>query len=182
MHRTALIATVAALALSACGETPSEGRAPGAAPAFTYAAAGDLSGYFMPMDEVRAGPWKLDHVFVGQAPEFQAWAAGERSASFAPVMLQFHKAGSSAAGSAPGEAAADVARVLPTSYEVSDVQVRFEGRSAELGLVRFDGRLDQGALATARRNLGDESAVLTGSLKIGDARPQAVRLRWWMGD
>jgi hypothetical protein len=72
--------------------------------------------------------------------------------------------------------------VLPTRYTVNDGEVIFEGRSPELGVVMFSGRLDQGALATARRNLGDEGAVLTGSLKIGNAPAQAVRLRWWMGD
>lgn len=179
MRRSILIA-VALLALSACGETPSQPSAAG--PAYRYAAAGDLSGYFLPMDEVRAGKWKLDHVFVGQAAEFQGWESGERTPTFAPVMLQFEDTTSPMAPSELGETRSVTARVLPTSYEVTDVQVRFEGRSPELGRVQFDGRLDQGALATARRNLGDESAVMTGSLKIGDTRPQAVRLRWWAGD
>jgi hypothetical protein len=65
---------------------------------------------------------------------------------------------------------------------VSDTAIRFRGRSAELGLVRFDGVLDPGALATARRNLGDEGVVLTGRLTVGDAPAQTVRLRWWGGD
>ena len=44
-------------------------------------------------------------------------------------------------------------------YAVSDDRIAFEGTSAELGRVRFEGRLDQGALATARRNLGDEGVA-----------------------
>jgi hypothetical protein len=65
---------------------------------------------------------------------------------------------------------------------VSDTAISFEGRSPELGMVRFDGVLDPGALATARRNLGDEGVVVTGRLTVGDAPVQSIRLRWWGGD
>jgi hypothetical protein len=107
---------------------------------------------------------------------------GERSATFAPVMLVFDDVTSPMAQTELGETRSVSVRVLPTVYAVDDVQLRFEGSSPELGRVIFDGRMDQGALATSRRNLGDEGVVMTGSLKIGDAAPQAVRLRWWMGD
>jgi len=60
--------------------------------------------------------------------------------------------------------------------------VRFEGESPELGRVTFEGRLDQGALATARRNLGGDGVVLTGSLTAGGQTVRDVRLMWWMGD
>lgn len=182
MRRLACLAA-ALIGLAAC-DGGGERRPAPAAPAesFAYNAAGDISGYYLPMDEVRFGPWSFKHVFVGQAAEFGAWEGGERSTAFAPVMLAFGDAASATAETGPGETRSVSVRVFPTVYAVDDVQMRFEGRSPELGRVIFDGRMDQGALATSRRNLGDEGVVMTGSLKVGDAAPQAVRLRWWMGD
>ena len=182
MRRLLIAVALAGLTLASCDRPGESGPEAPAAPVFTNTASGDLSGFYMPMEEVRVGKWSLDHVFVGQAAEFQSWQAGQRSEPFAPVMLQFDDATSPMVETELGEARSITARVLPTSYSVNDAEIRFEGRSPELGLVQFSGRLDSGALATARRNLGDEGAVLTGSLKVGDAPAQAVRLRWWMGD
>lgn len=175
-----LAVLLGALTLASCDS----GREPAGppAPAFTHTAAGDVSGYYLPIDPVTVGKWSFDHVFIGQAAEFQSWQGGERSETFAPVMLQFDDTTSPMVQTEIGEARSVTARVLPTSYSVNDADVRFEGRSPELGVVMFSGRLDSGALATARRNLGDEGTVLTGSLKVGDAPAQAVRMRWWMGD
>lgn len=175
-----IVVALAGLAVASC-DSGREPAAP-AAPVFTNSASGDLSGYYLPIDETRVGKWALDHVFVGQAAEFQSWQGGERATTFAPLMLQFEDTTSPMTQTEMGEARSVTARVLPTLYVVNDSEVRFEGRSPELGRVMFNGRLDQGALATARRNLGDEGAVLTGSLKVGDAPAQAVRMRWWMGD
>ncbi len=182
MRRLLIAAALAGLTLASCDSGGGSGPAAPAAPVFTNTASGDLSGFYMPMDEARVGKWSLDHVFVGQAAEFESWKAGQREGAFAPVMLQFDDTTSPIVATEIGEARSVTARVLPTSYSVNDAEIRFEGRSPELGVVQFSGRLDQGALATARRNLGDEGAVLTGSLKVGDAPAQAVRLRWWMGD
>lgn len=173
------VCLLAGVTLAACDG----GREPApTGPAFVSTAEGDVSGYYLPMDEARVGKWRFDHVFVGQAADFQSWQAGEQSATFAPVMLQFDDTNSPMVQTEIGEARSVTVRVLPSRYTVTDGEFRFEGRSAELGVVLFNGRLDPGALATARRNLGDEGAVLTGSLKVGDAPAQAVRLRWWMGD
>jgi hypothetical protein len=155
---------------------------PPAASAFSYASTGDLSGYYMPASEVRFGKWSFDHLFVGQAAEFRSWTAGDRGATFAPVMLVFEDVASPVVQTELGEARGVTARVLPTRYAVSDERVQFEGTSPELGRVSFDGRLDPGALATSRRNLGDEGVVLTGALTAGDQTVRDVRLRWWMGD
>lgn len=183
MRRIASLALVAsALILASCDSGSGSRKAAPAPPAFTHTASGDVSGYYLPMDPVQAGKWSFDHVFVGQGAEFESWKAGQRSGTFAPVMLQFDDTSSPMVPTEIGEAHSVTARVLPTSYSVNDAEIRFEGRSPELGVVMFSGRLDSGALATARRNLGDEGVVLTGSLKVGDAPAQAVRLRWWMGD
>lgn len=182
-----LVRTAAAFALvlaaAACDRPaePADAPAP-AATAFSHSATGDLSGYYMPLSDVRIGKWNLDHVFVGQAAEFRSWTGGDRNTTFAPVMLQFDDVTSPMVETELGEARSVTARVLPTRYAVSDDRVRFEGTSPELGRVSFDGRLDQGALATSRRNLGDEGVVLTGTLTAGGQTVRGVRLRWWMGD
>lgn len=175
-----------ALAAAAC-DRPAEPADASATPepaatAFSYASTGDMSGYYMPLGDVRIGKWNFDHVFVGQAAEFRSWTGGDRNATFAPVMLQFDDVTSPMVQTELGEAHSVTARVLPTRYVVSDERVRFEGTSPELGRVSFDGRLDQGALATSRRNLGDEGVVLTGTLTAGGETVRGVRLRWWMGD
>jgi len=186
--RIRLLATaaIAAVVLVSCDNPARPVDAPAAEPppatAFSYTSSGDLSGYYMPVDEVRVGDWSLDHVFLGQAAEFRSWKGGGRNATFAPVMLQFDDVTSPTVDTEPGKARSITARVLPTRYAVSDDRIAFEGTSAELGRVRFEGRLDQGALATARRNLGDEGVVLTGTLTAGGQTVRGVRLRWWMGD
>lgn len=185
MRRSILLAA-SLLALAACDRPDVPADAPSAPPAaataFSYASTGDLSGYYMPASELRIGKWSFDHIFVGQAAEFRAWTQGERSATFAPVMLQFEDATSPMVQTELGEVRSITARVLPTRYAVSDERIEFEGTSAELGRVAFEGRLDPGALATSRRNLGDEGVVVTGTLTAGGETVRDVRLRWWMGD
>jgi hypothetical protein len=171
------------LVLASCDRPDGSAEPPPAAtPAFSHSISSDLSGYYLPASEVRIGKWSFDHVFVGQAPEFQAWEGGSRSGTFGPVMLQFDDVTSPMVQTEIGEARSITARVLPTAYSVTDNRITFEGRSAELGAVRFEGAIDPGALATARRNLGDEGVVVTGRLTVGDAAAQNVQLRWWAGD
>lgn len=175
---------VGLLVLASCDrpEAPAEAPAPAAATAFSHSMSADLSGYYMPASEVRIGKWSFDHVFVGQTQDFQAWEGETPGTTFAPVMLQFDDVTSPMVQTEIGEARSITARVLPTAYSVSDTYINFQGRSPELGLVRFDGVLDPGALATSRRNLGDEGVVVTGRLTVGDAPAQTVSLRWWGGD
>jgi len=184
--RTRILAAAglaALLAVAGCDRPTKTGEAPAAsAPTFSHGMGSDLSGYYMPLGEVRVGKWSFDHVFIGQTAEFQAWEAGGRNETFAPVMLQFDDATSPMVATEIGEAHSVTARVLPTAYSVTDSRISFEGRSAELGAVRFEGALDPGALATSRRNLGDEGVVVTGRLTVGNAPAQNVRLRWWGGD
>ncbi len=172
------------LVLASC-DRPSAPDAPPpatATPAFSHGMEADLSGYYLPASEVRIGNWSFDHVFVGQAADFEAWETGDRSATFAPIMLQFDDVTSPMVRTEIGEARSVTARVLPTTYSVTDTRVRFSGHSPELGAVQFIGVLDPGALATSRRNLGEEGVVVIGTLKVGDAPAQGVRLRWWAGD
>lgn len=178
--RTAV--AVILLAVASCDRPAVNGDAPPSAPAFTHGMSSDLSGYYMPAGEVRVGKWSLDHVFVGQTAEFQAWESGDHSGTFAPVMLQFDDVTSPMVATELGESHSVNARILPTTYSVTDTSISFEGRSAELGQVSFEGVLDPGALATARRNLGADGIVVTGALKVGDAPARNVQMRWWGGD
>jgi hypothetical protein len=141
-------AILAALAVAACDRTAAPAGAPEPA-AFSHATSVDISGYYMPVEPVRVGKWSLDHIFVGQAAEFESWEGGARGEPFGPVMIQFDDATSPMVQTELGEAHSVTARVLPTRYAVTDAAVRFEGESPELGRVTFDGVLDQGALATS---------------------------------
>lgn len=170
------------LLLASCDRPGAPAEAPPAAAAYSHAMSADLSGYYLPASEVRVGKWSLDHIFVGQAQDFQSWEGGSRSETFGPVMLQFEDVTSPMVQTEIGETRSVSARVLPGAYSVTDTSLNFEGRSPELGRVRFEGRLDPGALATSRRNLGDEGIVVTGQLTVGDAPAQTVQLRWWAGD
>lgn len=170
------------LLLASCDRPGAPAEAPPAAAAYSHTLSADLSGYYMPAGEVRVGQWSLDHIFVGQAQDFRSWEGGSRSETFGPVMLQFEDVTSPMVQTEIGETRSVSARVLPSAYSVSDTSISFEGRSPELGPVRFAGVLDPGALATARRNLGDEGVVVTGTLKVGDGPAQNVQLRWWAGD
>lgn len=166
---------------SAATETPT-GSAPVTGNAFVHSAQGDLSGYYLPVSDVAIGSLRLDHIFLGQAFEFEAWERGETSPTFAPVMLQFDDVSSPMVATELGETHSISVRVLPTRYSVTEDAIRFAGRSDELGSVSFNARIDQEALATARRNLGDEGAVLTGALIVGGRRFEDVRFLWYGGD
>lgn len=174
---------VVLLAVAGCDRPTKTGAAPATStPGFSHGMNSDLSGYYMPLGEVRVGKWSLDHVFIGQIADFRAWEAGTRAETFAPVMLQFDDVTSPMVATEIGEARSITARVLPTAYSVTDAAIRFEGRSPELGVISFEGVLDPGALATSRRNLGNEGVVVTGTLTIGNTPARNVQLRWWGGD
>ena len=72
--------------------------------------------------------------------------------------------------------------LLPGYLGIGSYHLSFSGQSPELGRVTFEGRLDAGALATARRNLGGDGVVMTGRLRVGGQTFDGVRMTWWMGD
>jgi len=172
------VVTAAVLGLlTACDDVrapaaPGEGGAAvrPAAAAFSHDISGDLSGDYRPVSEVMAGGHRLTHLYLGQTADFERWHGGARSGGFAPVMIEF------------ANASGGTVRVMPDSYRVEDGRVRFSGTNHQLGTVSFDGRLDQGALATARRNLGEEAPVLTGVLRVGDRTLSGQTFRWYGGD
>lgn len=141
-----------------------------AAAGFTHQISGDLSGYYTPAAPISIDGYRVKALFLGQSAEFAAWESGPKSSDFAPVMIEFEKD-----GAAP-------IRVLPKTYSVSDGRIRFEGVDPRFGNVAFNGTLDQNALATARRNLGDEAPVLTGTLRAGGTAFGGQKFRWYGGD
>lgn len=181
----ALGASAVILTLAACERPSSSGEAANggapAAAAFSHAIEDDLSGFYMPVGEVRSGRWRLDHIFVGQAIDFAAWEAGRREGAFSPVMLEFVDDESPMVATELGEVRSGRVRVLPRSYSVTDESLRVSGQAEGVGELAFEGRLDPDGLAVSRRNLGDEGVVVQGTLTI-DGRAQRVSLRWWAGD
>ncbi|MFC5342301.1 hypothetical protein ACETK8_13580 [Brevundimonas staleyi] len=176
MKTVGLLAAVG-LSLAACEfvNAPSRPAEPGgdaarpAASAFAHSHSDDISGYYR-ASGVSAGDLTLAQVFVGQTQEFEAWEAGRRSTTFAPVMVELTRGG-------------ETLRVLPTRYSVSDGRVSMQGTAPGVGEVSVDLRLDKGALATARRNLGgSDEATMTGSVRIGGRSFSGVKLNWYGGD
>lgn len=176
----ALTALTALTALAACDRpatSPEPAKASKAA-AFAHDLPEDVSGYYLPTEEVRVDNWRLHHVFMGQVPDFIAWEGGERPAGLAPVMIEFEDM----VGPPLESGNRRRLRLIPAAYDVTEDRVRVQALSGGLGAVSFDGKLDQGALATARRNLGDRSVVLKGTLKVGNRTFNNVSMRWWAGD
>ena len=163
-----LLAGVVGLAACDRGATPDKTSQ---VAAFKHDLPEDVSGYYIPTTAVQVGDWRLHHLFMGQVPDFMSWRDGQRTAGFAPIMMEF-EAGDKARRT----------RLIPTAYDVTEDRVRFQATSRELGAVSFDGRLDQDALAKARRNLGDQGVVLKGTLKVGGRTFDGVSMRWWAGD
>lgn len=175
--RRFLVVAVAGLALAGCefnttssgGDTStSSGAARPAANAFSHSQSDDISGEYRVVGEASGN--RLGRLYLGQAADFEAWEGGRRSGGFAPVMLEIERDGG-------------VERILPETYAVSDGRIRMTGQSDSLGPVTFDGRLDKGALATARRNLGDdETPAMTASVTIAGATHSGLKLSWYGGD
>ena len=168
--RSCTVIGILLLAVAGCDRPVERPAEPVARSAFTHDISADQSGYYRPLTPVRSGDWTLVHLFIGQNAAFAAWEDGDRSAGLAPVVLEF------------ADADGTRIRVVPSRYTVTDTTVRLAGRSEELGEVTFDGRLDADALATARRNLGDDGAVVTGRLTAGGQTFGGVGFRWWAGD
>ncbi len=176
----AVAALTGLMGLTACDGPAKSPQAPGAskAAAFAHDLPEDVSGYYIPSEEVRVDNWRLHHVFMGQVPDFIAWEGGERPAGFAPVMIEFEDM----VGPPLENGNRRRLRLIPAAYDVTERRVQVQALSGGLGAVSFDGKLDQGALATARRNLGDKGVVLKGTLKVGNRTFNNVSMRWWAGD
>lgn len=179
MMRRLLVAGAAILTLASCDVFTAPGASDSGAGregerggAFSHSQTEDLSGYYR-VGETPVGPpdFRLTSLFVGQESAFEDWEAGKRTAGYAPVLLEFSDTGGG------------TQRVVPDSYSVSDGRVRLAGRSADGQRIVFEGRMNAGALATARRNLGAaEAPAVTAVVRIGDRTWSGVKLNWTGGD
>ncbi|GAW40040.1 hypothetical protein SH203_00428 [Brevundimonas sp. SH203] len=163
-RRLGVVALLAVLAVGACDQRVERGRPANDAKttAFRHALSGDVSGEYRPAQPDGSGVVSL---FIGQTAAFEAWEAGDRGAP--PLILTL--------AGPQGEV-----RVLPIRYQITDDAVRMTGATAG-GEVRFEARIDQDALATARRNLGDRTVVISGTVQV-DGRRAPVALTAWNGD
>lgn len=169
-RRLLLVATAGVLALSACERRDAPERPPSASQVerqrFRHRLESDVSGDYRTVTEPGAATWRVAGLFIGQESAFRAWESGSRAA--APLILTL-------------EGPQGVMQITPDAYEASDESLRFSGAGPDGGEVSARAHIDLGALATARRNLGDQTSVVTGVVSIeGQAVP--FSLGWWGGD
>ena len=161
-RRLGAIVVMGLLALSACERREAAAPTPETA-RFSHRLSADISGDYRPVGE---GSGQVASLFVGQAAGFTAWEAGQGG----PPPLILSLVGPQGA-----------MRVNPDAYAITDDTVQMTGSAPGGGIVRLQGRIDQGALATARRNLGDQTPVITGTVSV-DGQRTAFALSWWGGD
>lgn len=154
---------------------------------FTHAAGEDLFGYYIPTQEVRIGDLKLDHLHIGGETEFQAWARGERSETYAPVMLEFSDLSSPKVTNELGQVVhTKTVRVLPSAYKLGQGDFRFVGSHPEIGDVRIEGTIDLEQLEAERldANVAAEEAqpVLRAAAQIGPEQLKTLSFYWFGGD
>ena len=175
MRRFLIPALICLAALAACerreapkGQAPSQTQ-PAAEARFRHRLSGDVSGDYRPVAET-SGAWRVESLFIGQAEAFDAWEAGRRDAP--PLILVV-----------PGPEGR--IQLTPRAYDLTDDSLHLVAGpatgSSESEDATLDARIDQGALATARRNLGDRTPVITGAVTVrGERIP--FSLGWWNGD
>lgn len=159
-----VVAVAGLLSLAACERR--DAATPTSTPeaTFQHRLSGDISGDYRPIGEASIQP--VASLFIGQDEAFAAWEGGSRASP--PLILSL---------TVPqGEA-----RVLLSAYVVTDDRIQMRGSVPGLGPVELSGRIDQGALATARRNLGDQTPVVTGTISVNGLRTPFT-LSWWGGD
>ncbi|SDQ26716.1 hypothetical protein [Brevundimonas sp. 374] len=159
-----IVAVAGLVSLAACERR--DAATPTSTPeaAFRHRLSGDISG-----DYRRTGAGSIQPVaslFIGQDEAFAAWEGGVRASP--PLILSLT--------GPQGEV-----RVLPDAYVVTDDQIQMSGSAPGMGPVEMSARIDQGALATARRNLGDQTPVVTGTISVSGRRTPFT-LSWWGGD
>lgn len=157
-----VVAVAGLLSLAACERRDAVKPTPEAA--FQHRLSGDISGDYRPTGEASSQP--VASLFIGQDEAFAAWEGGSRASP--PLILSLT--------GPQGEV-----RVLPDAYVVTDDRIQMSGSAPGMGPVELSARIDQGALATARRNLGDQTPVVTGTISVS-SRSTPFTLSWWGGD
>lgn len=196
--RNALLATIGVALLAACSPAAEEAavdqaKAPAAEPAVPVDPSftgmrrprGDEQfGYYLPVNEVKVGDYRLDNLHVAGQMGFNDWETGQRTKTYAPVMLEFVDITSPARKNALGNVVYSVKlKVLPDAYAVTDERIRLVGKHPKLGDVRLDVKLDPVALKKTKGVKGkDGLTVATGALQVGDTPFKDVAFTWRGGD
>lgn len=150
---------------------------------FSHEADFDAAGFYFTQSNIRSGAWRLARVGVGAPSDFETWEAGDRGSSFGPIVFEFEDAASpSQAGETGGEGHSGSIRILPDAYVLNGQRLAFFGHDKTLGQVTFDGRLDKAALTEAKANGSSQTAVLTGTLKVGGKTYDKVSFTYFVGD
>lgn len=197
MLRT-LTATACVMLLAACSPGPEKAQADTAAapvlppavpvdPTFTGLTRpkGDEQfGYYLPTAEVKIGKYRLDNLHIAGRQGFNDWESGQRTKTYAPVMLEFVDITSPARKNALGNVVYSVKlKVLPTAYLVTDDHVRLVGSHPKLGEVRLDAKIDPKALKKSNAAKGkDGGVVAAGALQVGTTPFNQVSFTWKGGD
>ena len=196
--RNALLATIGVALLAACSPAAEDAavdqaKAPVAEPAVPVDPSftgmrrprGDEQfGYYLPVNEVKVGDYRLDNLHVAGQMGFNDWETGQRTKTYAPVMLEFVDITSPARKNALGNVVYSVKlKVLPNAYAVTDERIRLVGKHPKLGDVRLDVKLDPVALKKTKSVKGkDGLTVATGALQVGDTPFKDVAFTWRGGD
>ncbi|MBB3890055.1 hypothetical protein GGQ61_000752 [Phenylobacterium haematophilum] len=196
--RNALLATIGVALLAACSPAAEDAavdqaKAPVAEPAVPVDPSftgmrrprGDEQfGYYLPVNEVKVGDYRLDNLHVAGQMGFNDWETGQRTKTYAPVMLEFVDITSPARKNALGNVVYSVKlKVLPDAYAVTDERIRLVGKHPKLGDVRLDVKLDPVALKKTKGVKGkDGLTVATGALQVGDTPFKDVAFTWRGGD
>ena len=196
--RNALLATIGVALLAACSPAAEDAavdqaKAPVAEPAVPVDPSftgmrrprGDEQfGYYLPVNEVKVGDYRLDNLHVAGQMGFNDWETGQRTKTYAPVMLEFVDITSPARKNALGNVVYSVKlKVLPDAYAVTDERIRLVGKHPKLGDVRLDVKLDPVALKKTKSVKGkDDLTVATGALQVGDTPFKDVAFTWRGGD
>lgn len=157
--------------------------APNPAAGFSHEAGFDAVGYYTTQSNVKAGAWRLTQMGVGAPSDFETWEKGDHNSTFGPILFEFENEAAPTATSETGaEGHGGRIRVLPDSYALDDQQVSFTGHDPKLGAVSFTGKFDKSALIEAKAQGSSQTAVLTGTLKIGDKTFDHVSFSYFVGD
>jgi hypothetical protein len=167
MRRLVVPILIGMAALAGCErrEARPEAPAPARKADFRHRLEGDISGDYRPVAET-AQAWRVESLFIGQASAFEAWEGGRRDAS--PLILTL-------------EGPNGPVTFAPRVYDLTDESLHLVGGSPDGAEATLDARIDPGALATARRNLGDRSPVIAGAVTVKGQRVP-FSLGWWNGD
>jgi len=175
------LALLGALAFSLVAGTSPAGQNP----AFVYDSKVDLFGYYMPTADVRVGRFKLNNLALGGQDDFKKYLAGDRMATYAPMMIAFDDVTSPQKTNETGQPYyTNAPRVLPAAFKVSGASVTFAGHDKQLGEVAFKGMLAPYMIDPKFKPEQREAmsmAALTGDLTV-NGKTQKVMFTRFGGD